>query len=107
MNILGTCYFVVLNSTLGARWVHDSSMHLIFPALNFSAINLPSVFISHLRLFLDIKIVMCQKFFVLLIGPDIAKIAEGNTLQKIICGLGVAEHGRTFSMYHRKAHFLN
>ena len=32
INILGTCYFVVLDSTLGAQWVHDPSVHLIFPA---------------------------------------------------------------------------
>ena len=27
------CYFVFLNSTLGAQWAHNTSVHLIFPAL--------------------------------------------------------------------------
>ena len=33
INILGKCYFVLLNATLGAQHVHDMSMYLIFPAL--------------------------------------------------------------------------
>ena len=53
-----------------------------FPAKNLTAINLCYIFVSQLT------------------GPDIVKIAEGNTLEKGTCRFGVAEHGGTFSMYH-------
>ena len=33
INILGTHYFFLLNATLGAQQAHDTSVHLIFPAL--------------------------------------------------------------------------
>ena len=33
INILKTCYFVLLDATLGAWLVHDMSMHLIFSTL--------------------------------------------------------------------------
>ena len=33
MNTLDTSYFVFLNATLGARQAHNTSVHLIFPAL--------------------------------------------------------------------------
>ena len=32
-NILGTRYFILLNATLGARQAHNTSVCLIFPAL--------------------------------------------------------------------------
>ena len=32
-NILGTPCFILLDATLGAQQVHNTSMHLIFPAL--------------------------------------------------------------------------
>ena len=33
INILGTCYFILLDATLDAWQVDDTSVHLIFPAL--------------------------------------------------------------------------
>ena len=33
INILGTRYFVLLDANLGARQAHDTSVRLIFPAL--------------------------------------------------------------------------
>ena len=35
-NNLGTRYFVLLDGTLGARQVHDTSVRLIFPALPYN-----------------------------------------------------------------------
>ena len=32
-NNLGTQYFILLNATSGTRWTHDTSQHLIFPAM--------------------------------------------------------------------------
>ena len=36
IHILGMSYFVLLDSTLGARQVHDTRVHQIFPTLMFS-----------------------------------------------------------------------
>ena len=33
INILGTCYFILLNTALGTRQVHNTRMDLIFPTL--------------------------------------------------------------------------
>ena len=50
---------------------------------------------------------MCLKFYVLLFGPDIAKIAEGNKVQEGKCRLVVTEDGGMFSVYHHMAEFPN
>ena len=48
INILGTRYFVLLNATLGARQVYDTSVRLIFPALYFSdGASIQFVLLSH------------------------------------------------------------
>ena len=35
INILGNYYFILFDATLGARQVHNTSMHLISPALYY------------------------------------------------------------------------